>query len=188
MSVNRTPMSSSSFLILWYTTSDSYWADHAAEVLLLRLGDPELVPGAPDVLGEVLPVLGLLLGGADEVVDVLEVDVREVGAPPGHRAALEVLQGLQPVLAHPVGLGLELADLLDDLRRQTPLRLEHRVGRVFPVETVSLGKLLEMLFLTDGHVTPSDRLPGGPLQGTRPCSLKSIWGVGFVTGRPGCSL
>src|SRR5438046_1337508 len=47
---------------------------HAAEVLLLRLGDPELVPGAADVLGQVLPVLGLLLGRADEVVDVVEVD------------------------------------------------------------------------------------------------------------------
>jgi hypothetical protein len=77
-----------------------------------------------------------------------------------------VLQGLQPVLPHPVRLVLEAADLLDDLGGEALLRLEDRVRGVFPAETVSLGKLLEMLFLADGHVTPSDRrrrsLPGYP--------------------------
>jgi hypothetical protein len=84
-----------------------------AEVLLLGLGDPELVPRALDVLGQFLPVLGLLLGRADEVVDVGEVDVGQIGAPPRHRTPLEVLQRLQPELAHPVRLGLQRRDLLD---------------------------------------------------------------------------
>src|SRR4030066_380505 len=87
--------------------------DHTAEVLLLRLGDAELIPRAADVLGQVLPVLRHLLRGTDEVEDVLEVDVGQVGAPPRHRPSLEVLQRLQPELAHPVRLGLPGRDLLD---------------------------------------------------------------------------
>ena len=46
----------------------------AGEVLLLRLGDPELVPGVLDVRRQVLPRVGLLLGRPDVVVDVVEVD------------------------------------------------------------------------------------------------------------------
>jgi hypothetical protein len=54
---------------------------HAREVLLLRLGNAELVPGVEDLRRQVLPALGLLLSGTDVVVDVLEVDVVQVPAP-----------------------------------------------------------------------------------------------------------
>ena len=42
MSVNRTPMSSSSFLILWYTTSDSYWAETPPRYFFSASGIPSL--------------------------------------------------------------------------------------------------------------------------------------------------
>lgn len=57
--------------------------DAGDEALLLRLGDAELVVGVLDVLGKVLPRGGLLLRGAHEVLDVVEVDRAEVGAPRG---------------------------------------------------------------------------------------------------------
>ena len=53
--------------------------------------------------------------------------------------------------------------------------------QVLPVEAVSLGKLLEMLFLADGHITPST-LAGAVLQATRGPALKSICWVGFIPG------
>jgi len=124
---------------------------HTAEILLLRLRDAELVPRTSDVLGELVPVGGLLLGRADEVVDVLEVDVAQVGAPPRHRTHLEVAQALQAVLPHPVGLVLERGDLLDDPLVQAALGLEDGVGGIFPVESVALGELFEVLFLGDCH-------------------------------------
>ena len=51
------------------------------EELALRLGDAELVEGVLDVLGDLVPAALALLGGADEVVDVVEVDLVEVAAP-----------------------------------------------------------------------------------------------------------
>src|SRR3989337_1767034 len=42
MSVNRTPMSSSSSLILWYTTSDSYCADTPPRYFFSASGIPSL--------------------------------------------------------------------------------------------------------------------------------------------------
>ena len=47
----------------------------AGEVLLLGLGDAELVPGVLDVGRQVLPRLRLILGRLDVVEDVVEVDV-----------------------------------------------------------------------------------------------------------------
>ena len=64
----------------------------AGEVLLLRLRDPELVPGVLDVGRQVLPGVGLLLGRADVVVDVVEVDLGEVAAPGRQRAREEVVE------------------------------------------------------------------------------------------------
>ena len=45
------------------------------EELALRLGDAEAVEGVLDVLGDLAPVAAVLLGGADEVVDVVPVDL-----------------------------------------------------------------------------------------------------------------
>ena len=58
----------------------------AGEELALGLGDAELVEGVLDVLGDLVPARAALLGGADEVVDVVEVDLVEVAAPLRGRA------------------------------------------------------------------------------------------------------
>ena len=58
--------------------------DTGDQALLLRLGDAQLVVGVLDVLGQVLPGLRLLLRGAHEVLDVVEVDARQVRAPGRH--------------------------------------------------------------------------------------------------------
>ena len=87
----------------------------AGEELALRLGDAEPVEGVLDVLGDLAPVAAVLLGGADEVVDVVEVDLVEVAAPLRGRARVEVLERLEPEVAHPLRLVLVLGDRLDDL-------------------------------------------------------------------------
>ena len=60
----------------------------AGEELALGLGDAEPVEGVLDVLGDLGPVAAVLLGGADEVVDVVPVDLVEVAAPLRGRARL----------------------------------------------------------------------------------------------------
>ncbi len=91
----------------------------AGEELALRLGDAELVEGVLDVLGDVVPGLRGLLGGADEVVDVVVVDVgQHRRAPGGLRLGEEVLERLQAELEHPLGLVLELGDLLHERLRE----------------------------------------------------------------------
>ena len=99
----------------------------AGEVLLLGLGDAELVPGVEDVGGQVLPVLRLLLRGLDVVVDVLEVDRGHVAAPRGQRPRVEVLERLVAELPHPGGLVLVARDGVDQLVRQAAARLEEVV-------------------------------------------------------------
>ncbi len=111
----------------------------AGEVLLLGLRDPELVPGVLDVGGEVLPRLRLLLGWADVVVDVLEVDVVQVPAPLRQRAREEVVERLVAELPHPVRLVLVLRDRLDDLVVQPAAGLEEIVLRLVGIREAVLA-------------------------------------------------
>jgi hypothetical protein len=85
--------------------------DAGDEALLLGLGDAEPVVGVLDVLGQVLPRGGLLLGGLHEVLDVLEVDAGEVAAPARHGLLVEQAQRLQPQVEHPLRLVLARRDV-----------------------------------------------------------------------------
>ena len=58
--------------------------DAGDQPLLLGLRDAQPVVGVLDVVGQVVPRGGLLLGRPHEVLDVVEVDAGEVGAPVGH--------------------------------------------------------------------------------------------------------
>src|SRR6185312_14845771 len=59
------------------------------------------------------------------IEDVLEVDHREVRAPRGHGLLAEDLERAEAQLRHPLRLLLHPRDLLDDLRVQAALGLEH---------------------------------------------------------------
>ena len=109
----------------------------AREVLLLGLGDPEPVPRVEDLGRQVLPLVSLLLGRLDVVVDVVEVDAREVGAPARHRAREEVVERLVTERAHPVGLGLVVGDDVDQPVREALGRLVDR-GEVVDVPAVAV--------------------------------------------------
>ena len=124
----------------------------AGEELALGLGDAEAVERLLDVLGDVVPGALGALGRADEVVDVVEVDLGEHRrAPRRHRAREEVVERLQAEVAHPLRLVLELGDLLDELARQALRRLVQVVLGV--VEAVLLGVVgvdaLQRLLLGD---------------------------------------
>jgi hypothetical protein len=101
----------------------------AGEELALGLGDPELVERALDVVGHVVPRARGLLRRADEVVDVVVVDLGQERRAPGRlRAAEEVLERLEAELAHPRGLVLELGDLLHERAGEALRRLERVAG------------------------------------------------------------
>ena len=102
------------------------------EVLLLRLGDAELVPRVLDVGRQVLPRVDLLLGRLDVVEDVVEVDARDVAAPGRQRARKEVVERGVAELPHPLRLVLVLRDRLDELVREPAARLEEVVARQRP--------------------------------------------------------
>ncbi len=95
--------------------------DTGDQALLLRLRDAQLVVGGLDVRGQVLPGLGLLLGGADEVLDVVEVDAGEVGAPGRHGLLAEQLQALETQVQHPLGLVLLRRDVADHVLAEPTL-------------------------------------------------------------------
>ena len=132
----------------------------AGEELPLRLGDAEPVEGVLDVLGDVVPVAPLLIRRADEVEDVLEVDLGEVAAPVRHGLALEDLERAQPELEHPLRLVLQEGDLPHDVRVEAPLGLEHVVRRVVPAKLV-LAHPLDLRWGGRGHklLQVSDEAP-----------------------------
>jgi hypothetical protein len=71
--------------------------------LALRLGDAEAVERLLDVVGDVVPRALGTLGRAHEVVDVVEVDLGEHRRTPGgNRARQEVIERLEPEVAHPL--------------------------------------------------------------------------------------
>ena len=110
----------------------------AREVLLLRLRDPELVPGVEDLRRQVFPLVDLLLGRLDVVVDVVEVDLGHVAAPGRERSRVEVVERLVAEIAHPLRLVLVLRDRLDDLVRQPAARLEEVVLRLVGIREAVL--------------------------------------------------
>src|SRR5205823_10154524 len=94
--------------------------------------------GLLDVRGHVIPGPLGALGGANEVVDVVVIDLGQKRRTPGRLGArLEVVEGLDPEVAHPLGLRFELGDLLHDLLVDPLGRLVEVVLRV--VEAVALG-------------------------------------------------
>ena len=109
---------------------------------LLGLGDAELVVGVLDVLGQVVPGRGLLLGGPHEVLDVVEVDARQVRAPRGHRLAVEELEALQAQVEHPLRARSSCAEMS---RTTSSLRPRWAVGAdvvlVGPAELVAADAL-----------------------------------------------
>src|SRR5439155_24103021 len=87
----------------------------------------------------------MLLGSADVVVNVLEVDVVQDPAPLRQRACEEVVERLVPELAHPGRLVLVLGDRLDDLVRDAAARLEEVVLRLVRVGEAVLVLLTDLL-------------------------------------------
>ena len=115
------------------------------EALLLRLGDAQLVVGVLDVLRQVVPAGGLLLGGADVVLDVVEVDVGQVRAPGGHRLLVKDLQRLHALVEHPFRLTFDAGDVAHDLFVQAAARGSTGGVRVVPAVVVGADRLDDLV-------------------------------------------
>ncbi len=92
------------------------------ETLALGLGDAETLVRVTDIFGQVFPALGLLFRRPYEVLDVVEVDARQVGTPGGHGLLAEHPEAAQAVLQHRLGFALEPRDVADDLFGEAALR------------------------------------------------------------------
>ena len=92
----------------------------------LGFGDPELIEGVLDIRRYVVPVaLGAIVGGAQVIEDVVEVDLAQVRRRPGwHRFALKDVQRAQAELEHPLRFLFVGRDLLDDVAVETSPGLE----------------------------------------------------------------
>src|SRR5690606_2893384 len=122
-----------------------------------------------DVLGDLVPGPALTVGGAHVVVNLVEVQLRQVGAPVGHRLLTEDLQGPQADLGHPFGLLLQPGDLLDDLLIETLAGLEHVIGGI--AETPPLLVIGVKVLKLAGHAPPH---PGVSLGRSLECVLICI--------------
>ena len=112
--------------------------DAADQALLLGFGDAQPVVGALNVGRQLVPAGRLLLGRPDEVLDVLEIDARQIRTPRGHGLAPEQLQALQPQVQHPLRLVLQCRDVTDDVFRQAAARGLAGHVRIGPAELVTL--------------------------------------------------
>ena len=92
----------------------------AGQALALGLGDAQAFKGVLDVLGDIVPVLGLLGACGDIGGDVVHVQAGGVRTPVvGHVHVVIDLEGFQTHVQHPLGLGLLLGDGTDDVGGQT---------------------------------------------------------------------
>src|SRR5439155_15493654 len=99
----------------------------------------------------------LLLGRADVVIDVLEVDLVQVAAPLREGTREEVVERLVAELAHPVRLVLVLGDRLDNLVGDAASGLEEVVlglVRVGEAVLVLVADLLDGLGLSRQPSSP----------------------------------
>src|SRR5699024_5544314 len=119
--------------------------DTGDEALALRLWDAQLVVGVLNVLRQVLPARRLLLGGADEVLDLVEVDARQVRAPGGHGLLVEDLEGLQATLEHPLRLVLLGRNIPDDVLVQATARAGAGVVGIVPTVAVGTDRVDDFL-------------------------------------------
>ena len=130
-------------------------AHHAGEVLALRLRDAELLEGVLLLVRDVVPgVVAPCLGRRVED-EGGEVEIGQVHAPGGDGLALEDLKGLDALLAHPVGLALDLGELLDHLARDALLRDQ----RPCSFSLIELG--LVMRVLSVAAIAPQSSARGG---------------------------
>src|ERR1700733_375783 len=170
--------------------------DAGDQPLLLRLGDAELVVGVLDVGRGVIPRLRLLLRRPDKVLDVVEVDARQVGAPVRHGLAAEVLQSLEPVLEHPLGLVLTGGDVADHLFGQPAL--SGRAGHVGvgPAELVR-AQPFELVIRGGRHMLEPSGLVGvvardvqvtWVVQIPSPCAIVASRRTGVPSSRPNASV
>ena len=113
-----------------------------AQELALGLGDPQAVEGPLDPLRDVVPGPALLLGRAHVVIDVVEVEPREVRPPGGHGPLQEVLQRLEPELQHPLRLPLAPGDVGHHLTGEPLLGPEDELVAVVEAVLVVLGQVL----------------------------------------------
>jgi hypothetical protein len=112
---------------------------HTCEVLALCLGNPQLLVGLLDGLGNHVPILGLLTLRLDVVVDVVEVDRVEQTPPTplGDGLAQESLIGAKTELQHPLRLPLHRGHVTNDVLVETLSGLESKGDLVSPTELVA---------------------------------------------------
>src|ERR671914_316753 len=82
---------------------------------MISVWDAELLEGVLLLLRDVVPAVVAPRLGRGVEDQLGEIEVGQVDAPGGDRLALEDLEGLEPLVAHPVGLSLDLGELLDHL-------------------------------------------------------------------------
>ncbi len=107
----------------------------AGEELALLLGDAEALEGALDVVGDVVPAFLGLLALGEVVADLVELDGLEVLAGPvgGHGLVEEGLERLVAELADPIGVFLDVADVVDGLVGKADARVVGVVHLVMEV-------------------------------------------------------
>ncbi len=142
----------------------------AGEVFLFRLGNSQAVVGFANVFGDVAPVALLTLRRANEIENVLKVEVAEIPAPVGHRLLEERGERIEPELGHPGRLTFHFGNLAHDLFIETLAALED----------ILIGRIMEaVLIIADSHIVLEI---GGHLlnsQATQRPNLTTAVTVGF---------
>src|SRR5690606_22378515 len=146
--------------------------DAGDEALALGLRNADALVRLLDLIGEVLPRRDLTLGRAHEVLDVVEVDPAEVGAPGRHGLAIEQRQALHTGLEHPFGFALEGGDVAHDLLIESAFRARSGGIAIVPAELVHPQTV--QLRAVDQHIRHHTLLKWASTVSSAPTHLTSV--------------
>ena len=97
--------------------------------MLLGFGYSQTIVRLADIFRDIVPALFLFVRRLHVVVDVLEVDLTDIGAPFRRRPREEDFESFQAKVEHPLRLVLNSGNLANDLFVQALAALEDVVVR-----------------------------------------------------------
>ena len=97
---------------------------YASEEFALGLWDTQAIKCVFNLDRNFFPGLALLLDWLNVVIDIVEVNARQISAPGWHWTFHKMFQALEAELPHPTGFALHFGDLFNDLTVKSFLGLE----------------------------------------------------------------
>ena len=88
--------------------------DTGNKSVLFGLWNTQTIVGIANFFGEIFPVIHLTIRRAHVVLKSIEINVRQIRTPRGHRLTFEEFQSFEAAFTHPLRFILYLGDVTND--------------------------------------------------------------------------